>query len=159
MVIHFYKIPKRILIHQQLAVFFLAVCKFLVVYLFHLLFLYFLFYTEVILLAILFPIRSPVASAVFWTTLLEAVFVASIPVFVAVSINFLTYLSPNFLANYKKLNPSTYFLYFGSAHFDNNYPIIITTQYHSNIIFYFKLSAILISKPYFNGWKFCICCI
>ena len=32
----------------------------------------------------------PVASAVFWTTHLEAVFTASIPVFVAVSINFLT---------------------------------------------------------------------
>ena len=43
---------------------------------------------EVILSAILFPIKSPVASAVFWTTLLEAVFAASIPVFVAVSISF-----------------------------------------------------------------------
>ena len=40
--------------------------------------------------------KSPVASAVFRTTLLEAVFAASIPVFVAVSINFLPYLSPTF---------------------------------------------------------------
>ena len=48
---------------------------------------------EVILSAILFPIKSPVASAVFSTTLLEAVFAASIPVFVAISINFLPYLS------------------------------------------------------------------
>ena len=51
---------------------------------------------EVILSAILFPIKSPVASAVFCTTLLEAVFAASIPVFVALAINFLPYLSPNF---------------------------------------------------------------
>ena len=50
----------------------------------------------VILSAILFPIKSPVASTVFCTTLLEAVFAASIPVFVAVSINFLLYLFRNF---------------------------------------------------------------
>ena len=62
--------------------------------------------TEVILSAILLPIKSPVASAVFCTTLLEAVFAASIPVFVAVSINFLPYLSPNFLAKDKKPYPS-----------------------------------------------------
>ena len=49
--------------------------------------------TEVILSAILFPIKSPVASAVFCTTLLVAVFAVSIPVFVAVSINFFLYLS------------------------------------------------------------------
>ena len=36
---------------------------------------------EVILLAILFAVESPVASAVFGTTLLGAVFAASIPVF------------------------------------------------------------------------------
>ena len=36
---------------------------------------------EVILSAILFPIKYPVASAVFCTTLLEAIFAASIPVF------------------------------------------------------------------------------
>ena len=63
---------------------------------------------EVILSAILFPIKSPVASAVFQTTLFEAVFAASIPVFVAVSINFLLYLSPNFLANDKKPYPLTF---------------------------------------------------
>ena len=43
-------------------------------------------------------------------TLLDAVFAASTPVFVAVSINFLPYLSPTFLANDKKPYPSTYFL-------------------------------------------------
>ena len=37
--------------------------------------------TEVILSAILLPIKSHVAFAVFRTTILEAVFVASIPVF------------------------------------------------------------------------------
>ena len=57
---------------------------------------------ELILSAILFPIKSPVASAVFCTTLLEAVFAASVPVLVAVFINFLPYLSPNFLAKDKK---------------------------------------------------------
>ena len=57
---------------------------------------------EVILSAILFPIKSPVASAVFCTTLLEAVFPASIPVFVAVSIIFLPYLSQDFVAIEKK---------------------------------------------------------
>ena len=71
--------------------------------------------SEVILAAILFAIKSPVASAVFWTTRLEAVFVASIPVFVAISINFLPYLSPNFTANYKKPYPLTYFLYLSSV--------------------------------------------
>ena len=37
-----------------------------------------------------------------WTTLLEAVFAAFIPVFVVLSIKFLQYLSPNFLVNDKK---------------------------------------------------------
>ena len=72
---------------------------------------------EVILSAILFPIKSPVASAVFYTTLLEAAFAVSIPVFVAVSINFLLYLSPNFLAKGKKPYPLTYFLNFGSVEY------------------------------------------
>ena len=54
--------------------------------------------TEVILSAVLFPIKSPVAFAGFWTTLLEAVFAASIPVFVAVSINLLPYFSPDIFA-------------------------------------------------------------
>ena len=71
--------------------------------------------TEVILSAILLPIKSPVASTVFCTTLLESVFAASIPVFVAVSINLLPCLSLNFLANYKKPDPFTYFLNFGSV--------------------------------------------
>ena len=75
------------------------VCKFLV---FDLLFLhFFVLLTEVILSAFLFPIKSPVASAVFGTTLLEADFSAFIPVSVAVPINFLPYLSPHFLANDK----------------------------------------------------------
>ena len=51
----------------------------------------------------------------FWTTRLETVFAAYIPVFVAVSINFLPYLPPNFLANDEKLYPLTYVLNFGSV--------------------------------------------
>ena len=45
------------------------------------LFLLFDVHAEVILSVILFPIKSPEGSAVFWTTLLEAVFASSIPVF------------------------------------------------------------------------------
>ena len=71
---------------------------------------------EVILSAISFPIKSPVASAVC-TTLFEAVFATSIPVFVTVSINFLPYLSLNVLAKDKKPYPLTYFLNFGSAEY------------------------------------------
>ena len=71
--------------------------------------------TEVMLSAILLLIRSPVASAFFCTTLLEAVFAASIPVLVAVSINFLPYLSPSSLAKDKKPYPCTYCLNFGSV--------------------------------------------
>ena len=63
---------------------------------------------EVILSAILFPFKS-VASAFFSTTL----FAGSIPVSVAVLINFLPYLSPNFVANDKKPYSLTYFLNFG----------------------------------------------
>ena len=73
--------------------------------------------TEVILSDILLPVKSPVASAVFCTTLLEVVFAASISVFVAVSINFLPYLPQNFLANDKKPYPFTYFLNFGSVEY------------------------------------------
>ena len=72
---------------------------------------------EVILSAMLFPIKSPLASAVFCTTLLEAVFAASIPIFVAVSIHFLPYLSPNLLAKDKKPYALTYFLNFGSVEY------------------------------------------
>ena len=75
--------------------------------------------TEVIS-AILFPIKFPVISGVFWTTLLKAVFAASISIYVAMSMNFLLYLSPNFLGNdqmTKNLYPLTYFLYFGSVEY------------------------------------------
>ena len=83
-------------------------------------FSYSLFYLMNVLpnfVTILFPIKSPVASAVFLTTHLEAAFAASIPVFIAVSINFLPYLSSNFIANDKKPYPLTYFLYFGSVEY------------------------------------------
>ena len=63
--------------------------------------------TEVISLAILFPIKLPGASAFFLTTLFQVVFVGSITVFVGVSINFSPYLSPSFLANDKKPYPFT----------------------------------------------------
>ena len=68
---------------------------------------------EVILSAILFPIKSPVASADFLTTLFEPVFAASIPVLFAVFVYFSTYLLPNFLTNDKKPLPLTYFVNLG----------------------------------------------
>ena len=72
---------------------------------------------ELMLSAILFPIKSPVASSVFQTTRLEVVFAASIPVFLAVSINFLPYLLPNFFAYDKKPYSRMYFLNLGSVEY------------------------------------------
>ena len=86
--------------------------------------------SEIILSGILFPIKSPVASALFLTILLPAVIANSLPCFlcfvyfflpyllvpsfVAVFINFLPYLSPIFLpiflTNDKKPYPFTYLL-------------------------------------------------
>ena len=64
LVFHFYIIPKTILIHRLSAAFFLVEYKSL---LFHLLYYFFFFDlpAELILSAILFPIQSPVTSAVF----------------------------------------------------------------------------------------------
>ena len=51
------------------------------------------------LFTILLAIKSPVASAVFCYTFLEAVLKTHVPVLVTESIAFLQYLSANFLAN------------------------------------------------------------
>ena len=63
--------------------------------------------TLVILSAILLPIKSPVASAVFWIVLFEAVFIASVVDFLALSRSFWLYLLlrllPIFLVKYKNL--------------------------------------------------------
>ena len=50
--------------------------------------LFFDFPSGVILSAILFPIKSPVASALFWTILLPAVLAKLVPCFFVVSIIF-----------------------------------------------------------------------
>ena len=50
------------------------------------------FKTLVILSAILLPIKSPVASAVFWITLFDAVSMTSVVDFVALSRSFWPYL-------------------------------------------------------------------
>ena len=68
---------------------------------------------EVILSAILFPIKSPLVYAVFWTTLSDAVFAASTLVFVAVSINFLPYVSQIFLQILKTHNLQYIFFFLG----------------------------------------------
>ena len=63
----------------------------------------------------------------FLTTRLEAVFAESVTVFVGITISFLEYFSPDFLANDKKPYPLTYFLSFGSVEylvFYNVYSII-----------------------------------
>ena len=50
------------------------------------------FETLVILSAILLPIKSPIASAVFWIALFQAVFIVSVVDFLAVSKRFWPYL-------------------------------------------------------------------
>ena len=59
------------------------------------------FETLVILSAILLPIKSPVASAVFWFSLFQAVFIAPAVDFLALSRSFWLYLLLKFLAKGK----------------------------------------------------------
>ena len=54
------------------------------------------FETLVILSAILLPIKSPAASAVFWVPLFEGIFIASAVDFLALSKSFWPYLLPKF---------------------------------------------------------------
>ena len=72
----------------------------------------------VILSEILLPIKSPVASAVFWIVLFDIAFIASIVDFLAVPIIFWPYLLLNFLPIFlaKDINPYlfTYILSLGS---------------------------------------------
>ena len=79
------------------------------------------FETLVILSAILLPIKSPVVSAVFWIALFEAVFIASVADFLALSIRFYLYLLlrflPMFLAKDENLCPFTYILSLGSIEY------------------------------------------
>ena len=57
--------------------------------------------------AILFPIKSPVASAVFWIALFETVFIAFVVGFLALSRSFWLYLLLKFLPMFlaKDKNP------------------------------------------------------
>ena len=75
----------------------------------------------VVLSAILLPIKSPVAYAVFWTALCDAVFIASLADFLAVSINFWLYLLLKFLSMFlakdKNPYPLTYILSHGSIEY------------------------------------------
>ena len=68
--------------------------------------------------AILLPIKSPVASAVFWIALFEAVFIASVVDFLALSRRFWPYLLlkllPMFLEKDKNPYPFPYILFLGS---------------------------------------------
>ena len=83
------------------------------------------FETLVILSAILLPIRSPVASAVFWIALFEAVFIVSVVDFLALSRSFWLYLllkvSRMFLAKDKNPYSFTYILSLGSIELSHFY--------------------------------------
>ena len=83
--------------------------------------------------AILFPIKSSVASVVLWTTILGAAFAS--PGFVVTSHNFFPYWSNRFLANDKNPYPLTNILVLGSI---ENVPfLIINEQCQIYFIFYF----------------------
>ena len=79
------------------------------------------FETLVTLSAFFFTIKSLVASAVFWTALFEAVFIASAVDYFALSIGFWPYLLLKFLlmflAKDKNPYPFTYFLFIGSIEY------------------------------------------
>ena len=88
-----------------------------------------------VLIAILFPKNSTVASAALSYTFLVAVLKAFIYVFVAASNNFLRYLLERFLPNDKSPYPFTYFLRFSRI-----------TDYHYLLISSVKLILFSISK-------------
>ena len=71
--------------------------------------------TLVLFSAILLPTKSPVASAVFCIAHLEAVFIASVADFLAVSTSFFSYLLLILLAKDMNPYPFTSFLVFGLA--------------------------------------------
>ena len=109
--------------------------------------------TLVILSAILLPIKSPVASAVFWTALFEAVFIASVVDFLTVSRSFWLYLLfkflPMFLAKDKNPYPLTYVLSLGSIEY-----LIFICMY---VIFIWLLklnlfSLLFLMGDYFDLW-------
>ena len=91
----------------------------------------------------------------FWTTLLEAVFAASIHFFVAVSTNFLPVYHHVLLKKTKNDILKHIFFFWVEL----NISFILTCSNYKkyiHIIFYFKWSIILICKLYFDGLKFCI---
>ena len=73
------------------------------------------FFFEIVVISL--PTKSPVASAVFFIALLEAVFIASVADFLAVSTSFFPYLLLILLA--KDMNPYffTYILSLGSIEY------------------------------------------
>ena len=80
------------------------------------------FKTLAILSAILLPIKSPVASAVFWIALFDAAFIASAVDFLALSRSFWPYylllkFLLMFLAKDKNSYAFTYILSFGSVEY------------------------------------------
>ena len=76
--------------------------------------------TLVILSTILLPTKSPVASAEFYIARLEAVFIASVVDFLAVSTNFFPCLLLILLAKDMNPYPFTYILFFGSNEYLNH---------------------------------------
>ena len=105
------------------------------------------FETLVILSAILLPIKSPVASAVFLIALFDVGFIASVVNFLALSRSFWPYLLLKllsmFLAKDKNPYPFTYILSLGSIE-----SLIFICNLHLITIVKFTLSSIS------NGWLF-----
>ena len=108
----------------------------------------------VILFAILLSLRSPVASEVFWITHFEAVFIASVEDFLALSRSFWLYLLLRFLTTLagcvsmflaQDKNPYTfiYILSFGSV----KYLIFIK-------LYYLIIKVNFILSPTSNDWLF-----
>ena len=66
------------------------------------------FEAHVILFVILLPIKSPVAYAVFWIPLFEAVFIASVVDFIVLSRSFWLYLLLKFLSMFLAKDKNSY---------------------------------------------------
>ena len=96
-----------------------------------------LLFATVVLSAILFPIKSPVVSAVFWATLLEPFFTATLPVFVQYpSIFYNIYHFYHFCSKWQKaisFNVFSVFWFYWISHFYKIEPIIGVTFTLSSI--------------------------
>ena len=102
---------------------------------FYLIFFSFGLPNEVILSAILFPIKYPAASAVFWTTRLETVFAGSFHFLLQYSLTFYIFIT-RFSSKWQKaisFEVFSKFRFCWISHFYKGYPIIIVKLILSSI--------------------------